>query len=145
MAALLRCSRDRRSEGFRVSLVRRLTGRPGGIWRPGGFLLDVARHLRPRIPRGTRPWGPCVFLFLLGSSHRNQVCSPRGIRIPGIHSYTGALETDIGKRALSSPPASSLSRFGRNQFRTGRLAMTAFRVSVERLSGLTPLSESNYR
>ena len=53
-----------------------------------------------------------------------------GIRIPGIYSYIRVLKTDIGKRMLSSPPASPLPRFSRNQFRVERLTMTAFRVNA---------------
>ena len=53
-----------------------------------------------------------------------------GIRLAEIHSYIRVFKTDIGKRMLSSPPASLLPRFGRNQFRAGRQTKTAFRANA---------------
>ena len=53
-----------------------------------------------------------------------------GICKPGIYSYIIVLTTDIGKRMLSSPPASPLPKFDRNEFRAGRLTMTEFRVNT---------------
>ena len=74
-------------------------------------------------------------------------CSPIG------HPYTRdlflhqSLQADIGKRMLSSPPASLLPRYGRNRIRAGRQTKTQLKMSdsSQYLPSPTPLSESIYR
>ena len=64
----------------------------------------------------------CLFLLKIMSPSKG--CSPIG------HPYTRDLflyqssQADIGKRMLSSPPASLLPKYGRNRIRAGRRTKT---------------------
>ena len=66
----------------------------------------------------------------IGWSLHQKDAHPKRTREPGIFSYIRILKTGIGERMLSSPPASLLPRFGRNQFRAGRRTKTAIRVNA---------------
>ena len=45
-----------------------------------------------------------------------------------------SLQADIGKRMLASPPASLLSRYGRNRIRAGRRTKTQMKRVIQSIS-----------
>ena len=112
---------------FRLETTGPMTSRSNSSFLKRGTVLVCLRSV---LQRPERPSPPYLFVFLLSIISSSKGCPPRGIRIPGILSYIRILKIDIGKRMLSSPPASILPRFGRNQFKAGRRTMTAIRVNA---------------
>ena len=133
--------------GVKEQLLSNHRTSPTPIWKSGCWWRKVHRTSRVRRAIQTTSAGKAIHHlstnFFMGvveilkkcscscsyqeSSHRNKVCSPWGIRILGILSYIKILKTNIGKRTITSLPASPLPKFGRNQFRAGRLTVTALR------------------
>ena len=72
-----------------------------------------------------------LFLFLSRIMSPSKGCFPIG------HPYTRdlflyqSLQADIGKRMLSSPPASLLPRYGRNRIRAGRWTKTRLKRVIQ--------------
>ena len=72
-----------------------------------------------------------LFLFSLRIMSPPKGCPPIG------HPYTRdlflhqSLQADIGKRMLSSPPASLLPRYGRNRIRAGRRTKTQLKRVIQ--------------
>ena len=62
-----------------------------------------------------------VLVLVLNKDHVTikRMLAPKGIRIPGLHSYVSVYNLTQEKRMLYSPPASSLPKYGRNRIRAG--------------------------
>ena len=112
---------------FRLEATGPMTSRSNSSFLKRGTVLVCLRSV---LQRPERPSPPYLFVFLLSIISSSKGCPPRGIRIPGILYYIRILKIDIGKRTLSSPPASILPRFGRNQFKVGRRTMAVLRVNA---------------
>ena len=67
-----------------------------------------------------------VLVLVLYKDHVTikRMLAPKGIRIPGLHSYVRGYNLTQEKRMLSSPPASPLPKYGRNRIRAGRRTKT---------------------
>ena len=65
-----------------------------------------------------------LFMFLLSMTSSSKGFSPKRHPYTRVSFLHQSLQTDIGKRMLSSPPASLLPRYGRNRIRAGRRTKT---------------------
>ena len=72
-----------------------------------------------------------LFLFLLRMISSSKGCSPKRHPFTRVSFLRQSLQADIGKRILSSPPASLLPRYDRNRIRAGRRTKTRLKGVIQ--------------
>ena len=72
-----------------------------------------------------------LFLFLLRAISSSKGCLPKRHPCTRVSFLHQRLQADIGKRMLSSPPASLLPRDGHNRIRAGRRTKTQLKRVIQ--------------